>query len=38
VLFKGVLVEHMGVASSALGSNVFPDSAGIDAMRELIRA
>ena len=37
-LFKGLLAEHMGVANSALNSNVFPDSAGADAMRELIRA
>ena len=37
-LFKGLLAEHMGVANSALGSNVFPDSAGVDAMKELIQA
>jgi uncharacterized protein (DUF1501 family) len=37
-LFKGLLAEHMGVASTALNSKVFPDSGNVEAMRELIRA
>ncbi len=37
-LFKGLLAEHMGVSNTALASVVFPDSAGVQPLRGLIRA
>ncbi len=37
-LFKGVLAEHMGVSATALNTTVFPDSGGVAALRQLIRA
>jgi uncharacterized protein (DUF1501 family) len=36
-VFKGVLMDHMGVAESALESQVFPGSAGAKPMTGLVR-
>jgi uncharacterized protein (DUF1501 family) len=37
-LFKGLLLEQMGVSPGALNSSVFPDSGGVAALTGLIRA
>jgi uncharacterized protein (DUF1501 family) len=37
-LFKGLLLEQMGVSPGALNSSVFPDSGGVAAFTGLIRA
>jgi uncharacterized protein (DUF1501 family) len=37
-LCKGVLADHMGVGRAALQSAVFPESAGVEPMKGLIRA
>ncbi len=36
-VFKGTLVEHMGVAAGSLDA-VFPDSASVKPLRDLFRA
>jgi uncharacterized protein (DUF1501 family) len=36
-VMKGVLRDHLGVPSTALDSQVFPDSAGVRPMNDLIR-
>jgi uncharacterized protein (DUF1501 family) len=35
---KGVLRDHLGVPGGALDSKVFPDSAGVRPLDDLIRA
>jgi uncharacterized protein (DUF1501 family) len=37
-LFKGLLVEHMGVPNATLETVVFPDSAGVARLTGLVRA
>jgi len=37
-LFKGVLMEQMGVPRGALDAKVFPDSAAVPPLNGLIRA
>ena len=37
-LFKGALAEHMGVSKGVLDSQVFPDSAGVASLKQLVRA
>lgn len=37
-LFKGLLSEHLGVATAALNGEVFPDSANAAAMKGVVRA
>jgi uncharacterized protein (DUF1501 family) len=37
-VMKGVLHDHLGVATAALDSKVFPDSAGASALSGLVRA
>ena len=35
---KGVLRDHLGLESAALGTKVFPDTAGLPALQGLVRA
>ena len=37
-VMKGVLRDHLGVASAALDNKVFPDSGQVHALNELVRA
>lgn len=37
-MFKGVLRDHLGITDAALARTVFPDSAQLPAMRDLLRA
>lgn len=37
-LFKGLLMDHLGVPTALLDTRVFPDSAGVSALRGLIRS
>jgi uncharacterized protein (DUF1501 family) len=37
-VMKGVLRDHLGVPDTALDANVFPDSANVRPMADLIRA
>ena len=36
-VFKGVIGDHLGIATSALEARVFPDSHAATAMRGLLR-
>ena len=36
-LFKGILLDHMGVAPAILDKQVFPESAGVKPMRDLVK-
>jgi uncharacterized protein (DUF1501 family) len=35
-VLKGVLADHLGVSATVLGASVFPESAGVSPMRDLI--
>jgi uncharacterized protein (DUF1501 family) len=35
-LFKGVLADHLGIGPTALARDIFPDTAAITPMKDLI--